>query len=416
MGLSSNRILTSFSRDERGVVAMIFGLTCVMLLLLAGLAIDVGRAIHTSTRLSAALDSAALAGAKALRLQGLTETEASELTRRMFEANYKDLTSFDGKITNLSITADASKSKVEITAETSVGMHLAKLAGINTMDFERTATAIFEAKDIEVAVQLDVTGSMCNPCSKIADLKSATKTLVDVLIPEEQTGQKIRIAYAPFSAGVNAGSYLGAVSGGDRTSDRCTYERKEQGFQFTDQPPVGEARLQTTEDLSDAIRCSRSAPILPMTDDKELLKSTVDRYTTGGYTAGHLGTAWSWYLLSPQWGSIFPQSARPAEYNDGGTVKVAILMTDGEYNTVEGKSGNAGKSSDFAKATCSAMKAKKIIIYTVGFKLSAGSNARETLEECASGPGKAYSAEDGAALNAAFRDIAEDITNLRLSN
>ncbi|MEO1265250.1 MAG: hypothetical protein AAFV26_06070, partial [Pseudomonadota bacterium] len=363
-----------------------------------------------------ALDSAALAGAKALRLQGLSETEASELARRMFEANYKDLTSFDGTIKDLQISADASKSKVEITATTSVGMHLAKLAGISTMDFDKTATAIFEAKDIEVAVQLDVTGSMCNPCSKIQDLKSATKTLVDILIPDQDTGQKIRIGYAPFSAGVNAGSYLAAVSGGETTPDKCTYERRQLGFQQSDEAPVGQARLQTTKDLPGAIRCSASAPILPMTDDKSLLKSTVDGYSTDGWTAGHLGTAWSWYLLSPRWSSIWPQSAKPAEYNDEGTIKVAILMTDGVYNTVGGENGNDTQSSNLATSTCSAMKAKKIIVYTVGFKLSPGSAAADTLSACASGPGKAYSAENGAALTAAFRDIAEDITNLRLSN
>jgi hypothetical protein len=142
----------------------------------------------------------------------------------------------------------------------------------------------------------------------------------------------------------------------------------------------------------------------------------VDSYTTGGTTAGHLGAAFAWYLLSPEWASIWPASSGPSAYSAGNTTKVAILMTDGEYNTVGGSisGGNAAKSAKAARDTCKQMKAEGIIVYTVGFKLNAPT-AQKTLERCASTSDKFYEAKDGDALQSAFPAIATGIATLRLS-
>ncbi len=58
-----------------------------------------------------------------------------------------------------------------------------------------------------------------------------------------------------------------------------------------------------------------------MTDDKSVLKASVDSYTTGGTTAGHLGTSYAWYLLSPEWASIWPTASQPTAYNSGTATK-----------------------------------------------------------------------------------------------
>ncbi|MEM6498774.1 MAG: VWA domain-containing protein, partial [Pseudomonadota bacterium] len=97
---------------------------------------------------------------------------------------------------------------------------------------------------------------------------------------------------------------------------------------------------------------------------------------------------------------------------------VAILMTDGEYNTVSGtgcNSSTAVTSGNFATDTCAAMKAKGIIVYTVGFELTATS-AIDVMNSCATDSGKAYLAENGAQLQAAFKDIADSINRLRLTS
>ena len=114
---------------------------------------------------------------------------------------------------------------------------------------------------------------------------------------------------------------------------------------------------------------------------------------------------------------MWPTASKPNSYSSGKTKKIAILMTDGEYNTVGGIStcNKVTASSDFATDTCAAMKASGIIVYTVGFKLD-DATAIATMNTCASGADKAYEAENGAELRQAFRDIAEQITRLRLSS
>ena len=45
--------------------------------------------------------------------------------------------------------------------------------------------------------------------------------------------------------------------------------------------------------------------VIPLTSDKSALLATINGYTPAGSTAGHLGTAWAWYMLAPSWNSIW---------------------------------------------------------------------------------------------------------------
>jgi len=410
----SNR-LNAFHNDERGVVAVMFALSAVGLLLTSGLAIDVGRAVHASSRIGAALDAAALAGAKAMRLQGLTKAETISLTEDVFQANMRQLND-PVAINDLRVKVNVAKSEVEVEVDAAIPMTLGKLAGMTEMALGKSATAIFEAKDIEIAVQLDVTGSMSG--SKMVDLKEATKLLVDTVIPDEPTGQTIRVAYAPYSSGVNAGGLADAVTGGAASAagSACTFERLNDADQTTDFAPYGAAALRSMDDLPAGAPRAACPParVLPLTDNKDVLKATVDSYSTAGYTAGHLGTSWTYYLLSPNWAGLYGADAKPVNYDDEQTMKFAILMTDGEYNTYNA-GPNVTKSSTAAKDICAAMKSSGIVIYTVGFMLT-DATAKDVMTTCASGVTKAYAADSGDALKAAFKDIAEDIVTLRLTN
>ncbi len=410
-----------FTRDRSGSIAILFGLSALILFGAAGAAIDTGRAVVASARMTTALDAASLAAAKALRTQNLSTLEVEQVAKAVFDANLEGnvgTTSVD--VTSFNVSVDRDNAAVRIDMQARMDTLLARVIGVDVFSFPRSSAAIFDTKDIEVAVQLDVTGSMCDPCTKIDALKSATKSMVDILIPDEPTAQKVRVAFAPFSAGVNAGPYATAVTDGAAASagSNCVYERaNETAYQLSDEQPTIASRLLARNEVNTAGRgdCSNGAEILPLTDDKDTLKSTVDGYSTGGYTAGHIGTAWAWYLLSPKWNAIWPSDAEPAAYNDGKTKKVAILMTDGEYNTFNGYS-NASKSETTAKDTCAAMKNAGITVYTVGFELAAGSTAEDIMKSCASAPAKFCDAGDAAGLKACFEAIAVDISRLRLSS
>jgi Flp pilus assembly protein TadG len=411
----------NFASDERGTIAVIFALCSFVLVMVTGLAIDVGRTYQANNKIGAAIDAAALASAKGLRINNLNNAEVTSLAQKYFDLNMKGAGGDIAKIESFAVDIDRKKGSVGIKVAANVPMTFARVGGIEMIAMPKSAVAIFDSKDIEVGLQLDVTGSMGG--RKIADLKRATKNLLDVLIPDSPTGQKVRVGFAPFSAGVNVGPYLKAVDGNRTSPNSCTYERLTSTNEKTDAAPVGPDAFKISADLPGAQPCPK-AQIVPMTDDKNLLKSTVEGYNAEGSTAGQLGASWAWYLLSPNWSAIWPSSATPAPYNDGRTIKTVLLMTDGVYNTVGGVDKGSGSAEAIAVSKlsveiCNGMKAKGVIVYTVGFDLKSAGAYKDrvinTLTSCASEAAKFFRAENGDELETAFKAIAEDIVRLRLS-
>lgn len=168
--------------------------------------------------------------------------------------------------------------------------------------------------------------------------------------------------------------------------------------------------------------------VIPLTNNRTTLDTFFTNATVGGGTPGHLGTAWAWYLLSPNWSNVWPSASTPASYSDAGTKKFAIIMTDGEYNMQY--STNASRTQ--AAELCTAMKAQNIKVFTIGFGFDpavvAGSNtaigkAKETLQNCASDSSSYFFPYDGAALRQTFSNIGTSITsggttgtNVKLTN
>ncbi|HWV82120.1 MAG TPA: pilus assembly protein TadG-related protein [Hyphomicrobiaceae bacterium] len=412
------QLVARFRKAEEGSIAVTFGLVTLVLTLVAGLAIDSGRVYHAATKMTTALDAAALSAAKTMRVSHLTDDELKEVAKRYFEINIAGTGGNYAVIDDLDIAVNRDINSIALTLASHVPTVFGRLAGVDSIAVPVAATAIYQSQDIELALQLDVTGSMRG--SRLADLKVAVKDLLDIVLPDEGTTNKVRVGLAPFSAGVNAGSYAAAVSDG-RSRDGCVYERRNLADQASEAPAVGLRALKVREDLSGRSiqSCPSSAAIVPLSDDKDILRSTVEGYTDGGTTAGHLGTAWGWYLLSPEWAGIWPSSSEPARYNDGKTIKAVVVMTDGIYNTIGGINGGdhsstADNAATMAVDTCTAMKAQGIRVYAIGFQ--APSAALETLRSCASTDTSFFEATDGEKLRAAFRAIATELNNLRLSS
>lgn len=165
--------------------------------------------------------------------------------------------------------------------------------------------------------------------------------------------------------------------------------------------------------------------VTPLTSDKDVLFAESAALDDYGLTAGHLGGAWAWYLLSPEWGYLWPNGENaPSEYGAENTVKVAILMTDGVYNreycngVVAGTIHNCNapaSSTNQARELCTRMKAAGITIYTVGFNISANSSPAITMRNCASDLSKYFLPATGEELVQSFAEIGQNITDLRLS-
>lgn len=424
MHLASRAFVQRFSTDTRGAVAMMFSLVLFVVIMFVACAIDIGRASLARTKLASAVDATSIFAAKRLKETGMTTAALETLAKAFFDQNMKSGTG-QTTVTDFKLVVAGDNEGVTVNVKSEIQTYFARIAGINKIDLPTTATAIFNTQDIEVGLQLDVTGSMGDSIAgkrKIDSLKVASTNLLDILMPTGGTGTtKVRVGIAPFAAGVNAGSYAASVAGAAAPGN-CVYERRSSFADGTDLAPGGADNLKTLNDLArGAQSCPSGAKVAALSDNKALLAATIAALSPGGSTAGHLGTSWAWYLLSPNWASVWPAASKPADYNDPKVLKFAILMTDGIYNTVSGVShGDAGaeavQSQQRAKDLCDGMKAKGIVVYSVGF-IAAGDPpaAADTLKYCASTAGSFYKAEDGDQLDAAFRNIAKDISRLRLS-
>jgi Flp pilus assembly protein TadG len=416
-----------FKRDEKGGVAILFGLSAVAIAMFAGLAIDLGRTYASKEKIAAAIDAATLAAAKGMRLEGLDETQATQLAQSVFDENMRQGAGRWTDINSVNITVNKANSTANMVVDATVKTTFGAIAGIQRMGSPGDAAAVFESRDIEVAVQLDMTGSMKG--QKIKDLKSATTSLVDILLVKKPVGQNVKVAFAPFAAGVNAGSYLKAVNDDRSSVNNCVYERISPANEATDAPPSGPDAYKIRADLPTppwpyAIQNCPKATIVPLTDKVQTLTDSIGAFEANGTTAGQLGAAWAWNLISSKWKDIWPTGSKPANEN-GDTDKIVILMTDGVYNTIGGvnwgdNSAEAAKAREMSVDLCTGMKNAGITVYTVGFMLD-NADATKTLKDCAGKKGADptfyfFEAENGAALDAAFKSIASSIMRLRLTN
>lgn len=177
------------------------------------------------------------------------------------------------------------------------------------------------------------------------------------------------------------------------------------------------------------------AAILPLSTDRATINARIASFTAAGSTAGHIGLAWGFYLLSPEWGYMFPAASRGASYDAPETLKIAVLMTDGEFNTAycnhvysRNYSGGVGSSerincdatngSPFTQALelCDEIKDQGIIIYTVGLELGSNATVVDMMRRCATSGSHAYLSGNTMELVEAFDAIANSITQLRLTH
>ena len=506
------RILRSFCADRSGNVAIIFALVGVVLMVAIGGAVDVGRWLHARDQTIAAIDVATLAGGRALQTNSSDKSAAIAAAKKYYDENVTSRLS----VVNDSIKFEVAPDGMGITASGTAYiktpfLHFAavdKLPLINTSQADAAQSQIAVGgnggENIEVAVMLDITGSMCNsppsdsqnPCTsgkKIEAMKEAAKDLVNIVVWQDQSKFTSKVAIVPFSDSVrlpssaltkawgNPAKVVKKTTGSGNSAKTYLYNRTERCVveragtnRYTDMAPSSnnyvtpirkevaeitahqgtvsiDGSTSKTEGTTVTIAwksnsglstsqknalltaannfatCTLASEgeVLPLTSDKTKLNDKIDDLAAKGGTAGQVGTAWAWYALSPNWNTTLSGSGASA-YGGKDLRKIAILMTDGEYNAQYDASGintndpGAGSAANGtspvqAKALCTGMKAKGIEIYTVGFGDGITSSAKDVLNSCATEPGKFYEAKDEEELRQAYRDIALKLSSLYLS-
>ncbi|WP_428672681.1 pilus assembly protein TadG-related protein [Roseibium sp.] len=452
-------MVSRFSKDNRGAVLPVFGVMVIMVVLIAGIAVDVSRTVNAREKMSYALDAAALAAASELSTTEMTNDEIKAALAASFKANLSDAEFLDEAMKNISFVVDSDKGIITVSSSATlsnyfidIGGYMKESLGPETFAFGTSSQVSYSRYDVELAMVVDVTGSMS---SEMDSLRTASASVVNILIPEgtKPKDSKVRISLVPYSQGVNLGSYASAVTNGEASYQNCVNER-EGTEKYTDAiynyDGTASEFFHGTPDYfvrdygykeswkSGYDKCPGNE-LLPLTSTRSTLVDAIAGLNDGGGTGGQTGIAWGWYTLSPNWAPLWPTDSEPESYGDGNILKFALIMTDGDFNaeysredkktctysgceTEERWVERYHMNSDFtdppaerARELCDAMKKEGVKIYAVYFETGGSSFGADLMEYCSSGDDYYYKATSSEGLNIAFSNIAKKIQAIYLS-
>lgn len=451
------RLAKRFAGDRSGNFAILGGITIPMLAMAAGYGINVAQLHNVKSGLSQAVDAAVTSTARDLTTGKIKLEDADQMVTAFVEANAANLLAPGEKVVVGKTLVDRLAGTVQATAYIDVNVFFPLFGSANKQRISATTASLYSDKDIEVAMMLDVTGSMKG--QKIKDLKLAAENAVEKLLENPRT----RVALVPYAESVNVGALAEKTvffekSGGrdlpppddatpkeisnntGKKSDNCASERKTSTPEadFTDDGPatkrVGpDGRVYPAKvNRDDRVLSCPAASVVPLTADADKLNKAIGKFSANGVTAGAIGVQWAYYMLSDKWRAAIKDARMgdgPADMDPAKVTKVAILMTDGQFNkafaSVRNTSDGAA-SRRYAEGLCTSMKENGIEIFTIGFDLNdpdmsktERDQAKAVLKNCSS-PDRSsikhyYEASTGPELDEAYRAIIDSTELLYLT-
>ncbi len=345
-----------FRREEDGSL-LIFSLVLFFLMvMMGGFAVDLMRYENTRTTLQNTLDRSTLAAAAL----------SQRLDRESVVRDYMLKAGIAEQLQSVTITEGQNSSVVNAIGRADTKPFFMHLLGIDRFDAVGRSQAEQSITNLEIALVLDVSGSMTG--TKIANLKIAADQFVDTIL-ENDPNHRVSISIVPYNAQVNIGSDLvskfnithlngvqnvncieiPAAAGGtlalSRTdampmmayADIAYSTNRINGFVApTDanfaRPNYGSSYCKPT--TVNVVR-------LPNNDGTQL-KAQIDAMQAGGNTSITLGMKWGATMIDPSMRTAYNEliqagkipaniANRPFAYDDTGSTKIIILMTDGEH-------------------------------------------------------------------------------------
>lgn len=213
-----------FLRGEHGAIAVYFGLSAIVFVGVAGLAVDAARGYLVKARLSEAIDAAALAGGKALQTANdpdNNKVHADALA--FFDANFPNGAMGANVVTPV-INVINNDTQVTVSSSATIPTTLMRVLGFQQMTMAAAATVSRAQGGLDVVFSFDVSGSMDG--QRITYLKSNATALVDSLFkPFTEGGQQqmvtvnglqyslLNIGVVPWASKVNVRTYPATTNG-----------------------------------------------------------------------------------------------------------------------------------------------------------------------------------------------------------
>ncbi len=425
-------------RCERGSVLPLVAICAFVLLATTGLAVDGARLMLMQSALQSATDAGGLSA-----VAKVSTTEVQKEVQKFADANFAS--GYVGaRITALSATLSADEKTLTVTASAEAPTSFMKLFGVDKIRTVARSEVTRAMGGLELALVLDVTGSM-NTGGKLASLKVAAKDLLDIVFGADATADGLYVGVVPFSQAVNVAPTRTSWLTATVPNWKGCVEERFNGLDQTDDPPS----VQKFPASSNAV-CPPS--ITPLTSTKATAVAAINNLVAEGSTHIAGGAVWGWRLLSPRWRGLWGGTMGtklPLDYRTAGMNKAIVLMTDGENQFASGGSYGAVKCTKYIfifcsqygtderlnltgssnqavqaladaaldarlSAVCTAMKNAGATVYTVAFG-SPGTAIENRLRECASQNAFFFSSPTGAALRVAFAKIGDSLSNLRVS-
>jgi Flp pilus assembly protein TadG len=435
------RLGSRFRQDNRGNIAVIFGLSAIPIISFMGAAIDYTRASAARASMQAAMDSTALMLSKDLSAGTINTSQINTKASEYFAALYHSKDALDAAVTaTYTPPSGNTPANIKLEGTGKIQTDFMRLAGFPEMAFGTSTTSTWGNVRLRVALVLDVTGSMADD-GKMTALKPAAKALIDQLSALAKTDGDIYISIVPFSKDVNVGtSYKDAYwidwslwdaangystctawnSKGKCTAsywtpnshdtwNGCITDRTQDYDTKNTAPVVGNvATLFPAEQYSYCGGTSKIATIMPLSYNWTSLKAKIDTLVPTGNTNQSIGLAWGWMTLTQSYPFNAPAKDPNFVYKDA-----IVILSDG-MNTQNRWYSSASQIDPRQKILCDNAKAANITMYTV--QVNTGSDPTSAvLQYCAQNTSSFYLITSASQTASVFSDIGTQLSKLRLS-
>ena len=342
-GLS--RLTRRFWVREDGSTTVFATVVFVLMVGIGGIAIDVMRYETQRVQLQYTLDRAVLAAAS------LSQT----LDPQSVVENYFETAGLEGYRLRVNVENGVNFRRVEARAEMETQTLFMSLFGQPVLTSPAAGAAEERVRNIEVSLVLDVSGSMGNS-NRIQNLRPAARSFVTSVLEANDNpngDQLVSVSIIPYDNSVNMGTTLSSVFAltNEHNYSRCA-RFYEADFTFTGIDPtvplqrMGHFDRDTNNSNnasipSPACHTDNTAAIIPWSNNETQLHNLINSLQPNGWTAIDQGMRWAVALLDPDArpalaglvsnGTVHPDfDGRPASFLDPETIKIVVLMTDGE--------------------------------------------------------------------------------------
>ena len=455
----------AFQADTGGNIALVTAFTLSVLLLAIGAAFDFSRAMQRSNDIQNIVDSAVLAGAS---MRGKTEGEVEQQVLDIING-------YNTEAWDLDIDVNVDGERIYVRVGNAPQSMFGSLTGRESVPIVvETGSPRAQDTPVHLALVLDTTDSMAEG----GNLPAMQAAALELIGAAEDMPNGTRVSIVPFGNYVNIGTdWPGNPVWLDRGKDGDT-EMKCGPSKITITPPVCTVTgtetytiyhdglnmgvgTRDTQDCTDgvyedgpevcnpvtytwngcmgsrtdgyaetadyqghtfpaALNRNCGSELLPLGNNWNAMRDTVNTLTTSGSTYLPSGLSWGWRTLSPR--RPYPQANN---FNGPRLNRAMLFMTDGlntkaiggtdpSGNVTLHESGDGARGLLMTDTVCENIKQDGIELFVVAYRVPGQTDTVQSLANCATSAQHFFTPDNASELKESFMDVAQMLDSTRL--